>query len=350
MKHPTVKNSRVAFLFVSLLVGIHLKYPGVATAQTSADLTIAMYNTPLDVYTNDYMPYSMFVTNLGPGTVASVVVTNILPSGFSLIGATPAYTLTGNTLTFNLGSLTNLAVQKLTVSAKPSSAGSYTVSSSVSSTSNTDPNTANNVSGFSVNVGNYLPSTLTMSLVSTNFTNFQLGLQDQWAQISNVGSSPIASARIVVSGLTTKSLYFAAGTNNGNPYVIYGSTLAPGQSAELLLEFNPHGSFTFSSSQLQAFSTPLANLTPPGNLGAPMSPSYAVRTSTNTVLIEWPSVVGQSYTVVYSDNPEFANPLFAPPTIVAGANIVQWVDSGPPLTVSAPTNALPRYYRIYLTP
>jgi uncharacterized repeat protein (TIGR01451 family) len=332
------------------LVGLFAQLPIAATAQTSADLAIAIYNTPLDVYTNDYMPYSMFVTNLGPGTVSSVVVTNILPSGFSLIGATPAYTLTGNTLTFNLGSLTNLAVQKLTVSAKPTSAGSYTISSSVSSTSNTDPNTANNSANFSVNVGIYLSSTLTMSLVSTQFINFQDGLEDQWAQISNGGSSPIASARIVVSGLTTESLYFAAGTNNGNPFVIYGSTLAPGQSANLLLEFYPYGSFTFSSSQLHAFATPLANLTPPSNLGAPMSPSYSVQTSTNTVLIEWPSVVGQRYTVIYSDNPEFANPLFAPPTIVAPANIVQWIDYGPPLTVSAPTNAVPRYYRIYLTP
>jgi len=340
----------ISVWLASILIGLFAQLPFTAAAQTSADLAIAIYNTPLDVYTNDYMPYSMFVTNLGPGTVSSVVVTNILPSGFSLIGATPAYTLTGNTLTFNLGSLTNLAVQKLTVSAKPTSAGSYTISSTVSSTSNTDPNTANNSAGFSANVGNYLPSALTMSLISTQFINFQSGLEDQWVQLLNAGSIPVASARIVVSGLTTKSLYFAAGTNNGNPFVIYGSTLAPGQNAELLLEFYPYGSFTFSSSQLQAFSTPLANLTPPSNLGAPMSPSYAVRTSTNTVLIEWPSVVGQRYTVVYSDNPEFANPLFAPPTIAAPANIVQWIDYGPPLTVSAPTNAVPRYYRIYLTP
>jgi len=337
----------------TILVGLFAQLPIAATAQTSADLAIAIYNTPLDVYTNDYMPYSMFVTNLGPGTVSSVVVTNILPSGFSLIGASPAYTLTGNTLTFNLGSLTNLAVEKLTVSAKPASAGSYSFSSSVSSTSNTDPNSANNSASFSVNVRNYLSGSLTTSLIFTQYNNLDVGLEDQWIQIANTGTAPIASARVVVSGLTAKSLYFNAGTNNGNPFVLYGSTLNPGQSANILLEFYPHGQFTFNQTQMQAFATSMANLGPPGNLGSPIAPSVEVRLTslaTNSVLIEWPSVPGQSYTVLYSDNPDFANPLFAPPTFVAPANDVQWIDPGPPVTVSAPTNAVPRYYRIYLTP
>ena len=62
----TTRTSRSGALFASLLVGIFLQIPGTATAQTSADLAIAIYNTPLDVYINDYMPYTMFVTNLAP--------------------------------------------------------------------------------------------------------------------------------------------------------------------------------------------------------------------------------------------------------------------------------------------
>jgi hypothetical protein len=297
------------------------------------------------------------VTNLGPGTVSSVVVTNILPSGFSLISASPTYTLTGNTLVFNLGSLTNLAVQKLVVSAKPASAGSYTFSATVSSASNTDPNTANNSASFGVSVGNYLSGNLTASLVSTELVDLQSGLEAQFIQIVNNGSISVSSARVVVTGLTNQ-LWGAAGTNNGNPFVIYGSTLAPGQSGNLLLEFSPRSSFTFSSSQLQAFATPLATLSPPGNLGAAITPLSEGRESSSAVapgavVVSWSSVTNQSYTVLYSDNPEFANPLLSPqivPPTGPGFNQSQWIDYGPPATVSFPTNPTPRYYRIFPNP
>lgn len=339
------------------LIGLFAVLPNAAKAQTSADLAIAIYNTPLDVYTNDYMPYSMFVTNFGPSTVSSVVVTNILPSGFSLIGASPTYTLTGNTLTFNLGSLGNLAVQKLTVRAKPASAGSYTFTATVSSTSNTDPNTANNSASFTVGVGNYLSGSLSASLISTQLYNPSDGDVEQWMQLINNGSSPVASARVVVTGLLTNLLANAAGTNNGNPFIIYGSTLNPGQSANMLLEFFALNYFAFSNSQLQAFATPLASLSPPANLVGPTSP-YLVFRSTSTSfmfggseLAYFSTVPNLNYTVEYSDNPQFANPLVAlPVTRTASASQITFFDYGPPATVSFPTNNSPRYYRMYINP
>jgi uncharacterized repeat protein (TIGR01451 family) len=357
MKSPRLpaKTNRAVALFVSILAGIIFQFPGIATAQTTADLAISIYNTPLDVYTNDYMPYTMYVTNLGPGTVANVVVTNTLPSGFSLIGASPTYTLSGNTLSFNLGSLTNLQVLKLSVRVAPASPGSYTFSTKVSSTSNTDPNAANNSASFGVSVGDYLSGNLTASLVSTQLLDPQTALEAQFIQIVNNASSPVSSARVIVTGLTNQ-LWNAAGTNNGNPFVIYGSTLAPGQSGNLLLEFLPGSSFTFSSSQLQAFATPLATLAPPGNLGTPIAPLSEARESSSAiapgaVVVLWPSVTNQSYTVLYSDNPEFANPLLSPQIVPPIAtNQAQWIDYGPPATVSFPTNTMPRYYRIFPNP
>jgi hypothetical protein len=35
---------------------------------------------------------------------------------------------------------------------------------------------------------------------------------------------------------------------------------------------------------------------------------------------------------------------------VAPANRVQWIDDGPPKTVSHPTNAMARFYRVRLNP
>ena len=348
------KNSRIITLFMTILVGICLECPGTATAQTSADLAISIYNTPLDVYVNDYMPYTMYVTNLGPGTVAGVMVTNILPSGFSLVSASSAYTISGNTLVFSLGSMANLAVQKIVVRAEPASAGSYAFTATVNSTGNTDPNLANNSTSFGVNVGNYLSGNLTASLVSTQFVNAQSGLEDQTVQISNNGSASVSSARLVVTGLS-KQLWMAAGTNGGNPFVIYGSTLAPGQSGNLLLEFNPRGTFTFTSSQLQPFATPLASLSPPANLGTPIAvPQEARETSgplNGAVVITWPCVPNQSYTVLYSYSPNFANPILSPQIVPpTGANYLQWIDYGPPATLSFPANTTPVYYRIFANP
>jgi uncharacterized repeat protein (TIGR01451 family) len=348
----SAKIHRVIALFAATFIGAFLQFPNTASA---ADLAVSIYNTPLDVFTNDYMPYTMYVTNFGPGTVASVVVTNTLPSGFSVVDSSAAYTLAGNSLVFSLGSLTNLAVQKIIVRAKAANSGVYTFSASVSAVGNSDPNPANNTNSFSVAVGNFFPGNLTVSLISTQSVDPQTALMSQFVHILNNGSASVLSTRIVVSGLTNR-LWMAAGTNNGNPFVIYGSPLAPGQAGNLLLEFAPTNSFPLINSQLSAFAAPLAALYPPGNLGIPIAVLSEVRGSSSAVapgavVVSWPSVVNQAYTVLYSDNPEFANPVLSPQIVPpVGTSQAQWVDYGPPATVSFPTNVTPRYYRVFLNP
>ena len=75
-----------------------------------------------------------------------------------------------------------------------------------------------------------------------------------------------------------------------------------------------------------------------------------VELANGNMLIEWPSTVGRTYTVVYSDNVSFTNALMAPPSIVAPANRTQWIDYGPPTTTSAPTNSNARFYRVLQNP
>jgi hypothetical protein len=71
--------------------------------------------------------------------------------------------------------------------------------------------------------------------------------------LSNAGPTSVDSARVIVTGLTNR-LSNAMGTNNGNPYVTYASTLTNGQGgAYLLLQFYPNQSaFPFTNSQMQA--------------------------------------------------------------------------------------------------
>jgi hypothetical protein len=63
-------------------------------------------------------------------------------------------------------------------------------------------------------------------------------------------------------------------------------------------------------------------------------------------MIEWPAVPSRSYTVIYSDNVVFSNALIAPPAIVAPANQIQWIDYGPPATLTATTNSTARFYKV----
>jgi uncharacterized repeat protein (TIGR01451 family) len=350
MNHSTKSMKSTLYALTLFLCGLVFVLPKQANAQTSGDLAIAIYNTPLDVYTNDYMPYTMLVSNLGPGTISSVVVSNTLPSGFSVVDSSATYTLVNNTLVFNLGSMTNLAKQKIVVRAQPASAGSYAISASVSAPNNADPNNANNSSSFNVSVGNYLGGNLVASLISTNFIDPQTGLTEQWLQLSNSGPNSVSSARVIVAG-PTNSLYDAAGTNNGNPFIIYGSTLNAGQSANLLLEYAPRTTSQFSFSILQPFATSLANLAPPPSaiLGTPSSPSLVVRISIGAI-VESPSSTNANYSIVYSSSPSFSDPaIMFPMSFHSGANQILFADYGPPISLSSSTNT-PRYYRIYLNP
>ena len=66
-------------------------------------------------------------------------------------------------------------------------------------------------------------------------------------------------------------------------------------------------------------------------------------------LIEFQSDPGISYRILYSDNVGFTNARAAQPILVAPADRVQWIDDGPPKTISRPTNIM-RFYRAILAP
>ena len=65
------------------------------------------------------------------------------------------------------------------------------------------------------------------------------------------------------------------------------------------------------------------------------------------VLIEFPSMRGTNYRILYSDDAAFTNPRVAQPDVTAPANRVQWIDYGPPKTISPVTNET-RFYRVII--
>jgi uncharacterized repeat protein (TIGR01451 family) len=324
-------------------------------AATLADLGVSIVGPVQAVITNDWMTYGVVATNFGPDDATGVALTNALPPGVILRGAAPAdYTVAGSNLIFNLGALAAGGGTNFQFTLQATNAGALALAASIGSDV-LDTNTANNFAASNVVVGGYLPGQLVAFTNSAQSTNFLAGLLEQSITVSNAGTLPVAAARVVVAGLTNR-LFNAAGTNGVNPFVVYdapaGAPLAGRQCVNLLLQYFPRKAFPFTNGQLQAFAVSVPNLTPPAAVvtGTNVHLTRIVRLSDGNMLLEWPAISNRTYTVVYADNVLFSNALMAPPSITAPANDVEWIDYGPPTTVSAPATATNRFYRVFLNP
>ncbi|HEV2434824.1 MAG TPA: hypothetical protein VG077_02390 [Verrucomicrobiae bacterium] len=316
----------------------------VTNAVVQADLGVTIAGPSQPVVTNDLMTYGVTVTNLGPNTASDVMLTNTLPPG--VIAISPA-----NQTTFNLGSLTNGGFASLQFTVEPTNAGVLPFTASVGSSAVQDVNITNNTATTNITVSNYLSGPLAVTTNSGLIYNAQNGLVEQSITVTNNTNYVATAVRVVVAGLTsTNWLFNAVGTNSGNPFVDYSTNLVAGQSVSLLLQYAANAYFPFTNGQLQAFAVPLPNWTPPASTRGTNVISRIVELTNGNMLIEWPSTAGRTYTVVYSDNVLFSNAMIAPPSIVAPASRTQWIDYGPPTTVSAPANASARFYRVLQNP
>jgi len=316
-----------------------------------ADLGVAIIGPAQAVITNDRMTYDVIATNSGPSAAPSVSLTNTRPPGVILRGVSPPnYSVAGSNLIFNLGTLANGAYTNLQFTIQPTNAGVLPLSASIGASGVLDTNLANNTVSTNITVIAYLPGLL---VAVTNFPqkyNMQNNLVEQSVLLTNQGTNDVFAVRVVVSGLAaTNVLFNAVGTNNGNPFVVYGSSLAAGQSVELLLQYAANNYFPFASSQLQAFAVPPPDWGVP--LAGPVSTNLniisIVRLSSGSMLIWFTSVSNQTYSVAYSD-PPFTNWLTAQPSVLAPTTFTEWIDYGPPGTLSHPTNTPTRLYSVFL--
>jgi hypothetical protein len=306
------------------------------------------------------------VSNLGPDSASDILLTNQYSEAVVLQDIVPTNlmsAITNDALLLSLGSLNSGAVTTVALTVQPTIAGPLGILASVGA-STADPNTTNNTVTTDLFVTNYLSGKLLTSLIDTNqHFNPQNGLMEQTIQLTNADSSSMASARLVVTGLPGNGLFNAAGTNNGNPFVVYAATLNTNQSVNLRLQFFVPTGLPFSitpSNQFLAYQMPLpVDQTPPPDLGTQVNITRQLQL-TNPVsfgdrLIEFQSITNQAYIVVYSDDEAFTNARVAPPATAAPGDRMQWIDYGPPTTILHPTNVIgsntiPRFYRVYLNP
>jgi hypothetical protein len=150
---------------------------------------------------------------------------------------------------------------------------------------------------------------------------------------------------VLISGLAANvKVYNATGTTNGLPYVQSSSPLGIGSNVVFLLEYYVPTRIAPTNLTLTVQAGPI--VIPPVVTGTILSISRMIALDNGSVLVEFSAVPGQVYAIQYSS--DMVTWLTAVPAIAAPANQVQWIDSGPPKTVSSPAQQGARYYRVIL--
>lgn len=322
------------------------------------DLVVAL-RVPRNIVVNDWITYSVHVTNRGPNAIDGVVLNNSGSTNIRVISSTPTNVpgiFTNGALLLDLGTMPSGAFQNFKIRVQPKTAGTNFFDSVVGAFGLADTNPTNNVAVTNFLVVDYLPSTLSVSLVTPTQTfNPITGLMEQAIRITNNGASSVPAIRVAVTNLQYR-LFNAIGTNsapnntNGLPHVTQAAALAPGSSVDLLMEyFVPTGlPFAISANQFLVGAIPAPDWSPIG-LGTQVTFTRQPRQMpSGAMLVEFASTPGSNYTIVYSDNSSFSNAVIAPPAIPAGASRKQWIDYGPPKTVSSPASGGSRFYKVYL--
>jgi hypothetical protein len=315
---------------------------------------IAVFETgPANGQPGQPLTYTITVTNLGPSTATGVAVSDSLPTNVTFISSTGGGVDTAGTVTWSIGSLTNGQTTNVTVTLSAPTSGTFTNSASGSSTS-FDPNPANN----NGSAGNAQVTTTVVAvpqfgiLAGTNVLNPQTGLFEEHVVVTNTGFATVLGVQLYVDGLRSGvQLYNASGTNAGRPYVQYNASLNPGQTVGFLLQFFVPDRQPFTNSlSAVAITNPVTLLT--NNAGA--TPITRVFMDTRTTgqprfVIEFTSVPGKTYTIIYSDD-HGTTWKAATPSVTAGSNSTQWYDDGPPETDSPPASISSRFYGIIANP
>ena len=348
--------TNVISVYVSSTVNFSTNVVVLVTNATPAptnfvDLAVGLAGPPSAVFSNDWMTYSVGITNLGPGNATNIFVTNSLPSSVGYIGVFPEMTRlgSGTNVAFKIGKLDSGAFTNLHLTVQTTNAGTQTFVSVVDTNNFFDTNPSNNMASIGIPVLNFFTNTLTAFTNTTQKFNPQNSLMEQLIVVSNTGPATVSAARVIVLGLTN-FLYNAVGTNDGKPFVVYAGSLGPGQSVDLLLQYFSPSHRTFPGPQMTPLAVVPPNLSPPSVLSTNMQILGISRLGSGAMLIAFPSVSNRNYTVEYSTNLLSTNWLAAQPARTATANYTQWIDYGPPETLSHPTNSFQRFYRVFLNP
>lgn len=321
-----------------------------------SDLTVSITPPTPPPFLNDWVPYTVTVSRNGPDPISGVFVTNILPAGAIVRGYSPSngVTLSSSNVIFDLGTVSlqntqvNLTIQPTTLT--------NVFTATVGSPAGSETNSMNNSATNTLAVLQPVLGQLVATPIPPQVYNRQNSLIEQLIRVQNVSASNAVSARVIITNFPYRVVN-AVGTNDGNPFVVHGATLGSNQTAELVLEHAIPDRMPKADPGLTAYSGGNIDLTAPSsgtnNSATPRGflPANDLVGPDSRFLIEFPAERGATYLILYSTstNTMFGDPRKAQPPIVAQANRVQWIDYGPPKTLTRPTNIM-RFYRVIRLP
>ena len=334
----------------------------VSAIKARVDLGIKVVGPSRGVFVGDFFNYQLLATNAGPEEALGIVVTNPFPAHVSLIGLYPSNLteLVDGSVIFSVGKLTNKESSSATVSVLATNATNFNwITANISSPYILDDNTNNNI--FSNNIPILIPEL--GQIIVTNLSDQELNQQTGWMEqrvlLENVSTSRVDSVRLLVEGLTNGlDLVNVTGTNWTTPYVAHGAALPAGEQLALILEYFSPNRTAGEDPMFTAYGTPQLDLTPVEGSGVTVD-RFVLINFTNApnmndgrVLLEWPVTNSGPFQVVYDEQAGFTNAKGSLPlvTVPDGANRVQWLDYGPPRTLTAPSNATSRFYRVIELP
>ncbi|WP_372845812.1 MBG domain-containing protein, partial [Pontiella sp.] len=177
--------------------------------------------------------------------------------------------------------------------------------------------------------------------------NRQIGVFEQVVSVTNASASHRAnSVTLTIADLTADATVCnATGTDSaGNPLIQWNGLLAPLGVQEFTVQYytpyrgtTPSATITASLS-LEDLQSAIEGRTFSLN-GSPQEIDGA-----QAFLLEFDAVPGRTYFIQYSADLSTWKTVY--PGLVAPVNRMQWIDSGPPATESAPGDAGSRFYQI----
>ena len=312
----------------------------------SADLLVLLAGPPSAILGSNIV-YTLTVTNAGPSVASNIVVSDSFPTNLLFVSASAGGTSNNHAITWPLiasmpvGGWTNFTftVKSLTV-------GVFTeIASALAETS--DPNPTNNTGVLPASQAQTTVAVPQFGvLIGTPVFNPQTGLYEEQVTVTNASTITIAGIRLHVGGLPSGiTLWNASGTSGGVPFVQYNFPLDPGSTVHFALEFYDPLRHPFTHTLTVEAIIPTNNT---ASGGSPVAVKFFTdtRTSPTRYILEWPSIPGKTYTVLYSPTLDATNWFVGTPSVTATANVTQWYDDGPPKTMSPPLSARARFYRV----
>ncbi|MGV3503383.1 MAG: gliding motility-associated C-terminal domain-containing protein [Adhaeribacter sp.] len=225
-------------LFISLFF-LHLAQ---AQVQPSANLAITHTASPAPYLPENFVTFTLRVSNAGPAPASGVVVTDLLPAELAFVSATAS---AGNYLavsgTWTVGTLANGAAETLSLVARIKAPANTTVRSSASVVAaETDPNPANNTALVNLAVV-AVPVPHTDLVLSTVISPGPYLPGDNLSYTLTVtNQGPAAATNVVVTDLLPGPLTFVQAAANPGAYnaatgLYTIGTLPAGASATLSL-------------------------------------------------------------------------------------------------------------------